>query len=71
MSERGTAESYRVFVRNWWRRDAQRVVVPAPGARKRTLATHCTYAEARRIAQRYNETHRPGILSRKAEFEEE
>jgi hypothetical protein len=72
---RGTAESYRVFVRNWWRYDVgsfgQRVKVPNPGARKTTLATGCTYDEAYALCQRYAERHKPGPLSRKAEFERE
>ena len=78
---RGSAESYRVFVRNWWRWDYRpttfasptlgRVKVPDPGARKTTLARGCTEEEARAICQRHAETHRPGPLSRKAEYERE
>jgi hypothetical protein len=73
---RGTADSYRVFVRNWWRWDrapfsGARVRVPDPGARKTTLATHCTYDEARAMCEQYAQTHKPGPLSRKAEFERE
>lgn len=88
MADRGTAESYRVFVRNWWRWErvpraghdhagrpcvvaAPRKLVPDPGARKTTLATRCTYEEARRICEEYARTHKPGPLSRKAEFERE
>jgi hypothetical protein len=67
---RGTAKSYRVFVRNWWRRENGRLV-PDPGARKTTIARGCTYDEARSICERHAATHRPGPLSRKAEFEEE
>jgi hypothetical protein len=74
---KGTAETYRVFVRNWWRRASQGEhgwpggLVPDPGARKTTLATRCTHAEALQICERYNSTHKPGKLSRKAEFESE
>ena len=59
---------YKVFVRNWWRMEnGQRV--PDPGARKHTLHTGIdTEEEAREICQEYNETHEPGILSRKAEY---
>lgn len=71
----GTAESYRVFVRNWWRMEHQgsgfMKRVPAPGARKTTLARGCTLEEARLICQEYREKHEPGPLSRKAEFEQE
>jgi len=66
----GTAESYRVFTRTWWRRENGRLV-PDPGARKTTLATHCTEAEALALCKRYRETHEPGPLSRKAEFTRE
>lgn len=83
---KGTAESYRVFVRNWWRWEYPAVspvahtptmakmlrkLVPDPGARKTTLARGCTYDEARRICEEYARTHKPGPLSRKAEFERE
>jgi len=80
MATQGTAESYRVFVRNWWRIERKPtgynnatlpVRVPDPGARKTTLATRCTYEEARRICDEYAATHKPGPLSRKAEFEKE
>jgi hypothetical protein len=74
MSEQGTAKSYKVFVRNWWRWErstTSKVKVPDPGARKTTIATRCTYEEALRICQEYAKTHNPGPLSRKAEFTEE
>ena len=67
---KGTAESYRVFVRNWWRRE-NGALVPDPRARKTTLARRCTYAEALAMCERHAETHKPGPLSRKAEFERE
>lgn len=68
--------SYRVFVRNWWR-----VAEPGspfyPGlapdgrARKTTLAARvATEEEAREVCRAYNAAHKPGRLSRKAEFEE-
>ncbi len=66
----GTAKSYRVFVRNWWRIE-NGVRVPNPGARKTTLAKRCTYDEAYQMCQEYAKTHKPGRLSRKAEFEQE
>jgi len=70
MTTRGSAETYRVFVRNWWRRDFGQLV-PDPRARKTTLARHCTEDEARALCARYAATHRPGPLSRKAEYERE
>ncbi len=65
-------ESYRVFTRTWWRRnpDWPGGREPSPG-RKHTLAQRLTYEEARATCQRYNATHNPGPLSRKAEFEQE
>lgn len=72
---RGSATSYRVFVRNWWRWERDRMgmrrLVPDPGARKTTLATHCTEVEARALCEEYAKSHRPGPLSRKAEYERE
>jgi hypothetical protein len=74
--KRGSAQSYRVFVRDWWRRPgpgeaAYQGKVPYPGAPKRTLARRCTEEEAQAIARAYNETHEPGWRSRKAEYEKE
>jgi hypothetical protein len=71
--------AYRVFVRNWWRRDSQSTfyhdgvrVTGDPGARKYTIAKRIqTEEEAQRIAQEYNATHKPGPLSRKAEYDDE
>ena len=66
----GSAESYTVFVRNWWRMEnGQRV--PDPGARRTTIARGCTYEEARQICEEYAQMHKPGPLSRKAEFTKE
>ena len=59
---------YNVFVRNWWRRTA---TGREPGAGRKTyLDRHVTYADARAICKQYIDTHEPGYLSRKAEFEE-
>ena len=69
--EYGTAKTYRVFTRTWWKRNPSWPDGREPGAgRKTTIARHCSYEEAQRIARQYNETHNPGFLSRKAEFEE-
>ena len=66
----GNVKSYKVFVRNWYRRDSTGLV-PDPRAPKTTLATRCSEEEARAIVKTYNATHEPGPLSRKAEFAEE
>ena len=73
----GSAVSYRVFVRNWWRwerstfGDRARRLVPDPGARKTTLARGMTEVEARAMCSEYLKTHKPGPLSRKAEYDRE
>lgn len=77
----GSAVTYRVFVRDWWRRadgysgklssTSLHGKVPYSGAPKRTLARRCTEEEALAVCQRYNSTHKPGWRSRKAEYESE
>ena len=61
-----TAESYRVFVRNWWKRNPTWPggLEPDPRARKTTLATRCTEEEALARCEEY-------ARSRKAEYERE
>lgn len=60
--------AYRVFVRNWYRREGGRIV---PGAGRKTVlfANVESIERVRAICSEYNETHKPGPLSRKAEFE--
>jgi len=62
--------TYRVFIRNWWSPnpawpDGRE---PSPG-RKHTIAKVSTEAEAQARCEAYNTTHKPGFLSRKAEYE--
>lgn len=63
---------FHCFVRTWWRRNPSypRGLEPHAG-RKRTLRTVRTEAEARAVCKAYNDTHDPGPLSRKAEYERE
>lgn len=64
--------SYRVFTRTWWRENPAwpNGLEPCTG-RKTTLAKRIATAEdALEIAVQYNNTHEPGRLSRKAEYEE-
>ena len=69
---KGTAESWAVFQRTWWRYAFGTPNGIEPGAgKKHYLARQCTYDEARRIAFDYNQSHDPGPLSRKAEIEKE
>jgi hypothetical protein len=65
---------YTVYVKNWYRvkegtsgRFADELV-PHPRARKTTIANVATEEEAQDIAREYNKTHKPGRLSRKAEY---
>lgn len=62
---------YRVFVRNWWKRNKDYPGGRKPCAgRKTTIQAKVeTVDEARTICKQYNDTHEPGFLSRKAEFE--
>jgi hypothetical protein len=64
---------FHVFTRTWWKRNPNYPGGREPGVgRKTTLARNVTTAEeARAICQRYNETHAPGFLSRKAEYQEQ
>ena len=61
---------FKVFTRNWWRenKDWPKGLEPHAG-RKYTIDTVSTEEEARKICQEYNKTHKPGRLSRKAEYE--
>ena len=63
---------YTVFVRDWWQDNPAWPggLEPHPGERE-TLATGCTYSEARHRCEAYRATHKPGRYSRKAEFESE
>ena len=62
---------YTVFVRNWWRYEPGKGLVPNPRARKHTIQKGVkTEEEAQAICKRYNSTHNPGRLSRKAEYTE-
>jgi hypothetical protein len=62
---------YNVFVRNWWRNNPgwPNGLEPCPG-RKTYLRKSVTWEDARAICKQYNDSHNPGRLSRKAEFEE-
>ncbi|MBU1621881.1 MAG: hypothetical protein KJ604_20690 [Gammaproteobacteria bacterium] len=70
--KQGTAQSFAVFVRTWWRRNPSYPcgLEPCPG-RKRYLGRRLTEEEARTLARQYNATHDPGRLSKKAEYERE
>ncbi len=63
--------NYYVFVRNWWKPNPQWPDGREPEAGpKRVIAKNVTRDEAQQIAKKYNATHTPGPMSRKAEFDE-
>ncbi len=62
---------FNVFTRTWWIANPAWPNGREPGAGRKTYrARGVTYEEARRICKEYNDTHKPGKLSRKAEFEQ-
>jgi hypothetical protein len=60
---------YNVFTRTWWAINPAwpNGLEPCPGKR-RYLARGVSYGRARQLCDQYNSTHKPGRLSRKAEF---
>ena len=70
----GSAVTYRAFTRTWWRNNDSgewsNGLEPCPG-RKTTIGRRLTEDEARRLCKAWNAGHRPGRLSRKAEYEQE
>ena len=62
--------TYQVFTRNWWKyeyRNGKKEIVPGPG-RKTILGYTNSEQDARTVCKEYNDTHKPGPLSRKAEY---
>ena len=60
---------YTVFTRTWWRSNPSwpNGLEPCAG-RKHTLRRDLTWSEARQLCETWNFEHKPGRLSRKAEF---
>jgi len=62
---------YQVYVSNWWKENPDWPDGLEPdGTDKYKLKKVRTEAEARAICAEYNATHKPGRLSRKAEYHE-
>jgi hypothetical protein len=63
---------YTVFTRTWWRNNPSypNGLEPCAG-RKYTLERNLSYNEARQLCLRWNAEHKPGRLSRKAEFDQQ
>jgi hypothetical protein len=67
MTDRGR---YTVFHRTWWIENPSWPNGLEPGAgRKHVIARNVSLEEALELCREYNSTHKPGRLSRKAEFE--
>jgi hypothetical protein len=63
---------YTVFTRNWWKEVktsyGQKQLVPDASARRTVLERNLSLEDARKLCEDWNNNHRPGKLSRKAEF---
>lgn len=64
--------TYNVFVRNWWKNNPSwpNGLEPHAGRKTYLYRNVATEEEARSIATVYNNCHKAGRLSRKAEYEE-
>ena len=64
--------AYDVFVRDWWKRNPSwpNGLEPHAGRKHYLHRKVATQDEARELCREYNDTHDPGELSRKAEYEE-
>lgn len=66
--------AYEIRVRNWWKRNPKWPDGREPDAQSWDkawkLGTAATEEEAREMCREYNDTHKPGFLSRKAEYSE-
>lgn len=64
--------TYRVFTRTWWQRNPAYPggLEPRPG-RQHTIRRGLSYSEAQAFCASWNAEHKPGKLSRKAEFQSE
>lgn len=61
--------TYQVFTRTWWIKNDSYPdgLEPGPG-RKHVIGYVATQEEARAMCEEYNSTHKPGRLSKKAEY---
>jgi hypothetical protein len=63
---------YTVFTRTWWRNNPSWPNGREPGAgRKTRIARNLSESEAISLCRQWNTDHKPGRLSRKAEFEQQ
>lgn len=64
-------ETYRTFIRDWWKRDIHGKLVPYHDAPKQYVKGRLSESEAREMCKEYNSEHDAGELSRKMEWESE
>jgi hypothetical protein len=70
-TEAGPTPRYNVFHRTWWKSNKSWPGGREPHlGRKTYLRRGLTLSEARQACKDYNDTHNPGRLARKAEFEQ-
>lgn len=64
--------SYSTFTRNWWKLNSSwpEGLEPCAGRKRYYTRNHDTQDEARAECKEWNDTHSPGKLSRKMEYEE-
>lgn len=63
---------YYVFTRTWWKPNKSWPDGREPHAgRRTTLRRNLSYTEARAMCQEWNANHKPGPMSRKAEFDQQ
>jgi hypothetical protein len=63
--------TYTCFTRNWYTWEMKGTIkklVPDPTARRTKIQTFYNEDQARQYCQQWNETHKPGPLSRKCEY---
>ena len=64
-------KTYDCFVRTWWRENPSWPQGLEPCLGEKTYIAHgLSWSEARETCEEYNNSHDPGRLSEKAEFEE-
>jgi len=63
---------YAVFTRTWWKLNPAWPQGREPEmGKKHVLKRNLSWVEARELCTEWNRTHKPGKLSRKAEFEQQ
>jgi hypothetical protein len=63
--------TYTCFTRNWYKweyKGKEKIKAPDPRARHTVQQTFTTEDQAREYCQQWNDSHKPGPLSRKCEY---